>query len=128
MKETIDAKFTTEDIPKEDSESNKFVDKLKDFGWSIVNGFIKVFNFCAENPIAAALIAGTATTAIQSGAKAYTAHCEQIRRERDYFDPRTGKHAIAKRKLDAYEQAFVDEQYALGKSYVQILHDMELLK
>lgn len=128
MKDTIDAKFTKEDIPEDDSKSNKIVDKIKDFGCGIINGLAKVFNFCAENPIAAALIAGTATTAIQSSAKAYTAHVEQVRRERDYFDPRTGKHAIAKRKLDAYEQAFVDEQYALGKSYVQILHDMELLK
>ena len=106
----------------------KICDAAKSFGGSVASGVTKIAIFCTENPITAALFVGVGTTAINSVSKAYCAHAEQVRRDRDYFDPRTGKHAIAKRKLDAYEQAYVDEQYNLGRSYVSILSDMELLK
>lgn len=90
----------------------------------------KAMNFALENPILSILIIGLATDATKSVAKMYVTHAEDVRRRRDFFDPRTGRHNLIKRDLDPDEQAYVDERYRNDSSvtYSQIFSDMDLLK
>lgn len=107
---------------------DKLNDKVKSIRKTLTDAAWKVVNFCIENPIAAALIAGTASSAITQATKAYKDHNEMVRRRRDFFDPRTGRHCFAKRDLDPNEQAYVDARHDNGETYVKILSDMGLLK
>lgn len=87
-----------------------------------------VKNFVVNNPVESAAIAGAAMTIVSKGTKAYCTHAENVRRETDFYDTRTGTHAHAKRRLKTREQTEIDERFRNGESYISILNDMNLLK
>lgn len=110
------------------SWKTKVADKARETKNKVENGLYGIAKFCMENPITATLMLGVTSSAIKHGAKAYRDHNEMIRRRRDFFDPRTGRHCFSKRDLDANEQNYVDARYENGDTYVKILSDMGLLK
>lgn len=51
---------------------------------------------------------------------------ENRRRDLDFYDPRTGRHTIAKRRPSARESVEIDRRYRAGESYEEILWTMRL--
>ena len=82
----------------------------------------------AEHPMETLAIAGGAAGVVKKTSNMYCAHREDVRRRRDFWDPRTGRHSIVKRDLKRWEEEEVDERYTNGESYVKIFRDMNLLK
>ena len=84
--------------------------------------------WCAEHPLEAITIVGSIAGVTKKASNAYCAHREDVRRRRDFWDPRTGRHSYVRRDLKAWEEEEVDERYNNGESYVKIFRDMNLLK
>ena len=89
---------------------------------------VQAGNWVIENPIAAVTILGTCATLVGKAGRIYTTHAEDVRRRRDFYDPRTGKHTNIKRDLKGWEAEEVDERYNNGESYVKIFRSMNLMK
>ena len=85
-------------------------------------------NWILEHPIEAATLGGVAASIVSKGTKAYCTHAETVRRNRDFYDPRTGRHVYAKRNLKGWEEELIDERYNNGESYVSIFRDLNLMK
>ena len=87
-----------------------------------------VGNWVLEHPMEALAIAGSTGVTVRKVSNMYCAHREDVRRRRDFWDPRTGRHSNIKRDLKPWESEEVDERYQNGESYVKIFRDMKLLK
>lgn len=85
-------------------------------------------NWIAAHPAEAVAIAGAAVGIARKTSNAYCAHREDVRRTKEYWDPRSGSYAKISRKLKPAEQVRVAERYSNGESYKQIFWDMGLLK
>lgn len=86
----------------------------------------KAVDWCIENPMAALAILGAGTSIVTKTTRAYNTHAENVRRRRDFYDTRTGKHVIAKRDLDIWESDEVDERFRNGESYAKIFREMNI--
>lgn len=116
----------------------KFVNALKEakaIAEKIWHGLIdilsawsgKAFNYVKEHPLEAATTVGTLFAGYKKLHSMRLDYVEEDRRHRDFYDPRTGKHVWARRKLTARELMRIDARYKAGDSYTQILADMGLL-
>lgn len=94
----------------------------------IKDGAKRFGNWVIENPIAAMTLAGMTAGIVNKASRAYCTHAEDVRRRRDFYDTRTGRHAHIRRDLKAWEQEEVDERFQQGESYVKIFRDMNILK
>ena len=81
-----------------------------------------------DHPAEAIALAGLLVGGVKKASSAYQTHAEDRRRDIDFYDPRTGRHSKARRKLKPYEQVRVTERYNRGESYDKILYEMGLLK
>lgn len=106
------------------NEYEKAKDKVKCGAKKVGDAAIGVVNWTKENPFAAAMLAAAGAKIISTGARSYSLHAEGLRRERDFYDPRTGRHTITKRNLRPWESEEVDFRYDNGESYVSIFRDM----
>ena len=86
----------------------------------------KAWEWCLDNPMLAMAGLGAVTSLVSKGARAYNTHAEDVRRRRDFYDTRTGKHVIAKRDLKIWESDVVDERFRGGESYAQIFRDLNI--
>jgi hypothetical protein len=96
-------------------------ERAKDKGRALVS-------WIAEHPMEAVALGGVAAGVVRKTSNAYCTYKEDVRRNTDYWDPRTGTHAHIRRKLKPAEQETVDERFRKGESYVQIFRDMNILK
>lgn len=87
----------------------------------------KAFNYVKEHPLEAATTVGTLFAGYKKLHSMRLDYIEEDRRHRDFYDPRTGKHVWARRKLTTRELMRIDARYKAGDSYTQILADMGLL-
>lgn len=102
--------------------------KLKDtfeFVKGILTGAIL---WCKNHPVKAASIASSAAYVVGKFAKIYVTHAESVRRDRDFYDPRTGRHTKARRNVKPWESAEIDRRYNQGEPYSQILRDLGLAR
>lgn len=95
------------------------VEKVKEAG-------AKAWHWCLENPMPALAVLGSAASIVTKATRAYGVHTENVRRRRDFYDPRTGKHVIAKRDLKIWESDEIDERFRNGESYAHIFRDMNI--
>ena len=77
-----------------------------------------------EHPMEALALGGGAATLIKKGSNMYCAHAEDVRRRRDFYDTRTGRHSVLTRDLRRSEQVEVDRRFTAGETYVHIFDDM----
>lgn len=87
-----------------------------------------VGRWCVNHPGEAITIGLAAGTTINRGLKWHQTAMENYRRKVDYYDPRTGHHAIAKHPLSPKQQAQIERRYRNGETYTEVLYDMRLLK
>ena len=131
MKKKDEVIIDINDYTKTDCK-DRFIDKvgngLKTVGRGIATCAKSTVEFCAEHPIQMAIGASVVTSIVKNSTRAYMTHAEMVRRERDFYDNRAGKHVMIKRSLDPNEQVYVDTQRDLDRSYVDIFNEMNLLK
>ena len=91
----------------------------------------RAWTWCLNNPIPALTIAGGSVKLVKSGLRAYNNHLEDMRRDTDYYDTRTGDHCrskVPKSKMTADQRLEINRRFRdNNESYVQILSDMGLL-
>lgn len=88
-----------------------------------------LFNWCRENPVQAAGIASAASLSVSKVMRYKKVTKEETRRRTEYYDPRTGKYARARRPLKPREQLEAERRYRDGKeTWTEILADMGLLR
>lgn len=88
-----------------------------------------LFNWCRENPVQAAGIASAASLSISKVMRYKKVTKEENRRRTEYYDPRTGKYARARRPLKPREQLEAERRYRDNKeTWTEILNDMGLLR
>ena len=85
-------------------------------------------NWTFEHPMEAVALVGAAAGLTNKVGKIYCTRKEVVRRKRDFYDTRTGRHVYAKRNLKPWEEELVDERFKNGESYVSIFRDMNLMK
>lgn len=87
--------------------------------------------FCKNNKEAVIGIAAVSIPGlIKLGGKAMNNRkfkMEEKRRDRDYWDPRTGKHWVAKKKVSTKTQLEIERRYKNGEDYGEILNSLNLL-
>ena len=83
-----------------------------------------------NHPVESLTVLGGAAAVTKKLCKAYSVHTENVRRELEFWDPRTGRYTRAKRKLSPKERLEIDRRYRndRNESYVSILSDMNLMK
>ena len=111
-----------------DFKKEAFKKKVKD---TIDAGKQKVtsgIQWCLEHPAEAAGLAAIGAPLIAKGVKYKTVKTEEKRRETEFYDPRTGMYAKARRPLTAREKLRAEERYKSGENWSHILDDMRLLK
>jgi hypothetical protein len=106
----------------------KFVQAIDEATYDIRCKIKNGVEWVKENPVAASVIAGSIATTSVKVASIVRINDERIRRERDFYDPRTGKHTMAKRKPRGSELDEIEWRYSIGESYNSILRDMNLRK
>lgn len=89
---------------------------------------IDVGIWCMDHPVEFLAIVTSAGAGVTKLAHWNAVRMENHRRTVDYYDPRLGIHATAKRPLNGDEVAELIERYLNGESYALILKDMHLLK
>lgn len=87
-----------------------------------------LFNWCRENPVQAAGIASAASLSVSKVMRYKKVTKEEDRRRTEYYDPRTGKYARARRPLKPREQLEAERRYKAGEGWTHILADMGLLR
>lgn len=88
----------------------------------------KIFKWCNENREMAAAAAAIAVSIVKDASKAYVAHRDKIRRERTFWDPRTGKYCETSRTLTRRERVRAEERHNRGETYQMIFYDMNVLR
>ena len=91
-------------------------------------GAKSTWDWVLEHPMETIAIAGGVAGVTKKACGAYKTHAEDVRRRRDFYDPRTGRHSYVRRDLKGWEEELIDERYNNGESYVSILRDMNLMK
>ena len=79
-----------------------------------------------ESIAVATTVIGVTGKAVASGNRKRADKIEEKRRDRDCYDPRTGEHYIARRKLTNDERLELERRYKDGESKGEILRDMGL--
>lgn len=108
--------------------------KVEDFKRGLKEGFDKyvvkpvtgVVKWGAENPMAAISILTITAGVAKKGFSYSKTRAEDNRREKDFYDPRTGRHTKARRKPTRKQRLEIDRRYANKESYETILSDMGL--
>ena len=102
--------------------------KAKDALNKAKDGCIQAANWVKDNPATVASIAsGTAIVATKL-TKHSQIRSEERRRERSFYDPRTGVYTYAKRDLSAREKKEIVNRHQRGEAYSDILYDMHLTR
>lgn len=113
-------------------DNRTFKEKCKDFKGRCKAKWEDFKWFCYENKemVAAVLIVliPALSKTVSSGARAYAEHREDVRRQTDYYDPRTSEHWFTKRPLSTNEKLELERRYNNGESKGDILDSMRLLK
>ena len=84
------------------------------------------WNWTLEHPVEAVAFAGVGLKLTDKVSKMYCAHKEDVRRERNFYDTRTGKNTKANRRPTHKQAREIDERFKRGESYISILSDMGL--
>lgn len=111
-----------------DFKKDAFKKKVKD---TYDAGKAKVasgIQWCFDHPMEAIGLASITAPLIAKGVKYKTVKTEERRRETEFYDPRTGMYAKAKRPLTSREKVKAEERYRNGENWSHILDDMRLLK
>ena len=85
-------------------------------------------HWCVDHPAEAITIGLAAGATIRKGLSWHQTAMENYRRKVDFYDPRTGRHSIAKHTLSPKQQVEIQRRYNNNESYAEILFDMGLLK
>lgn len=88
-----------------------------------------LYRACKENPVQAAGMFSAGAYTISKIVRYKKVTKEEDRRRTEYYDPRTGKYARARRPLKPREQLEAERRYRDGKeTWTEILADMGLLR
>lgn len=109
---------------KREAAKRKVKKAISDAGRTVKN----VGHWCVEHPTEAITIALAGGAVIRKGLSWHQTAMENYRRKVDYYDPRNGRHSIAKHSLSPRQQVEIQRRYNNGESYAEILYDMGLLK
>jgi hypothetical protein len=88
----------------------------------------KIFKWANENRETAAAVVAIAISTVKSVSRMYVAHCDKIRRDRVFYDPRTGKYCETSRTLTRRERVRAEERHNRGETYQMIFYDMNVLR
>ena len=83
-------------------------------------------NWIVNHPYEAMALGGSIVAGATKGVRMAKHHEEKVHRERDFYDPRTGRYTRAKRKPKNYELDEIEFRYRNGESYNEILREMNL--
>ena len=88
----------------------------------------KVGQWMVEHPMETIAAAGATAGVAKKLSGAYKVHAEEVRRDRDFYNPRNGHHSKITRKLRPAEQVEVSRRFNNGEDYDSIFFDMGILK
>lgn len=108
--------------------------KTEEIKRSLKNGFDKyvvkpvteVGKWAVNNPMTALTLATFTAGVAKKGFSYQKVKAEDKRRECDFYDPRTGRHTVARRAPNRKQRLEIDRRYANRESYEKILSDMGL--
>lgn len=112
---------------KKQAKVEEFKRGLKEgFDNYVVKPVVSVGKWAVENPMTAITLATITAGVAKRGLSYQKVKAEDKRRETDFYDPRTGRHTVARRKPTRKQRLEIDRRYANKESYESILSSMGL--
>ena len=116
-----------------DFKKEAFKKKVSDFFQrrldTIKDVLARLIVWLANHPVQAAAMAGIVAGITKRGISHHKVVLEDRRRNRDFYDPRTGDHAVSKRNVKPSERVEIIRRHRDNKeSYAEILYSMGMLK
>lgn len=122
-------------VRTENHWTNRLKDGLRDFGRASVCKVKECVDFVKENPEAASIIAGFGAAAIggvKTIVKVTSRHhrirVENYNKDHYIYDPSMHMKLKTKRKINDNDRKYIAKERQKGKTYHEIIHNMDILK